>query len=318
MMRRRAFYLAPPGDVVRLEAEAESLLDKDANLPIRVILDHLGTHDADLATMLLYRACFRGSNGAFLARLAAQPVSEAPLRRSLKLIVIPGLNFERHPETGADGRLVVDIASRLGAEVEVLATEPRGSASDNGALLARQLGQGRRSASHVITISKGTADFRVALRHLGGWPEWLAGWVNFSGVYQGTPVADKVTAASLTSLMMRALIAMGGLASRNIAEMRTDSPLWKPAVTPPAPGRLIHVVGFPASWSVEPRMAHHYRWLLRHYGPNDGLTPLIEFFDHPGRIVPVWGADHFMRAPDISRLIYRLARHLSEGDGDAP
>lgn len=315
-MRRRPFYLSAPRDVVALEAQAESLLDSAGDRHVSDLLGQPGALDPGIATMLLYRACYRGSNGAFLKALAAQPTVDAPLDRPASFIVIPGLNFRRHPETGADGRLVIDIAGRIGADVEVLLPEPRGSAGENGAMLARQLSGRDRQATWVISISKGTADFRVALRHLGGWPDWLSGWVNFSGVFQGTPIADKLTQKNLPNLMMRALIAAGGLVSRNIAEMRTDSALWRSPVVPPSNGRLIHVVGFPPPWSVEMRIAHHYKWLMQLHGPNDGLIPLLETFDYPGRVLPVWGADHFMRTPDVARLIYRLAHHLGSHSQD--
>lgn len=312
MRRRRPFYLSAPGDIVSLEAEAERLLGPSAKSPIREVVGPPGTLDPALATMLLYRSCFRGGNGHFLEGLAELPVSDVPLKHRPKLIVIPGLNFRRHPETGADGRLVRDIAGRLGAEVELLDPDPRGSAAENGLALARRLGGRGKDAACVISISKGTADFRSALAHLGGWPDWLSTWVNLSGVFQGTPVANKLTRPTPASMLMRAVVLLGGLASRDFAEMRTNSPLWRAPVVPPSPDHLIHVLGFPPPWSVEMRISHHYKWLMQHHGPNDGLIPLTDCFEYPGRIVPVWGADHFMRTPDVARLIYRLARHLDE------
>ena len=69
------------------------------------------------------------------------------------------------------------------------------------------------------------------------------------------------------------------------------------------------------------RISHHYKWLARHHGPNDGIIPLTECLAYPGRLVPVWGADHFMRTPDLARLIYRLARYVAvdpSSEEDAP
>jgi hypothetical protein len=77
-------------------------------------------------------------------------------------------------------------------------------------------------------------------------------------------------------------------------------------VTPPSPDRLIHVLGFPPPWRVEPRMLRNYRRLLAAFGPNDGFTPLVDAFDYPGRIYPIWGADHLMRLPDLAGVIYRI------------
>jgi len=309
-MRRRPFYLSAPGDVVALEAEAERILDSSPSHAAADLLASRRDISSDLATMLLYRACFRGGNGGFLDELHALPATIAPLERTPRILIVPGLHFSRHPETGADGSLVAGIVSQLGAKVEILRTDPRGSAGENGRCLADQLTRMMEESVWVVSISKGTADLRAALGQLGGWPQWLSGWINLSGVFQGTPVADKLTRPGLRSLMMQAVIAAGGIASRNIAEMRTDSHLWQVPVVPPTPERMIHILGFPPSWSIEMRIAHHYRWLTEHFGPNDGLIPLRESLEYPGRIVPVWGADHFMRAPDLARLVYRLAHYV--------
>ena len=314
-MRRRPLYLAAPGDVVELQRRAEALLDAAGGLEPVELLGSPSDIPNDLATMLLYRACFRGPNGAFLSRLDRVAVSDEPLRTPVRLLVVPGLNYARHPETGADGQLVAGICSRLGINVSVLESEPRGSTGTNAALLVRQLQDLAPESAWVVSISKGTADFRSALGRLGGWPDWLAGWINLSGVFQGSPVADRITGSrDLSSMFLRALIAVGGRAARNIPEMRTDAETWKIPVCPPAPERLVHVIGFPPSWTIEMRISHHYRWLAQHYGPNDGVIPLKECLGYPGRVVPVWGADHFMRAPDLARLIYRLARHISDAD----
>lgn len=312
-MKRRPLYLAAPGDVVDLERRAEELLDAGAGLDPGSLLGHPGNRPHDLATMLLYRACFRGANGAFLDRLDDIPVSDEPLRHPPRVFIVPGLNFARNPETGADGRLVAEICRRLGIDVSILETEPRGTARTNAVLLQDQLRAIAPRSGWVVSISKGTADFRSALVELGDWPDWLDGWINLSGVFQGTPVADRLTGSrDLSSLLLRSLIALGGKSARNIPEMRTDAAPWKVPVRPPTPERLIHVIGFPPSWTIEMRISHHYKWLAQHHGPNDGIIALRECFAYPGRLVPVWGADHFMRTPDLARLIYRLARFICE------
>ena len=316
-MRRRPLYLAAPGDVVELRRAAEARLDTAGTCNPAALIGEPGDTPHDLATMILYRACFRGANGAFLDGLGRVPVMPEPLARPVRLFVVPGLNFRRHPETGADGSLVAAICRRLGMDVTVLEPEPRGSTVANAALLLRQLRALSPRSAWVVTISKGTADFRAALGDLGGWPDWLAGWINLSGVFQGTPVADRITESrDLRSLLLRAIIAAGGRAARNIPELRTDAAIWQSPVQPPAPGRLLHVVGFPPSWTIEMRISHHYMWLSRHHGPNDGIIPLKECFAYPGRLVPVWGADHFMRTPDLARLIYRLARYVTDDPSD--
>jgi hypothetical protein len=113
------------------------------------------------------------------------------------------------------------------------------------------------------------------------------------------------------------LLTLGGTMFDKIEELRTDSSLWRLPVEPPSPERLVHVLGFPPSWSIDMRLARHYLRLRENFGPNDGLTPLTDCFDYPGRIFPVWGADHFMRIPDLSALIYKLFHFISAVEGNS-
>jgi hypothetical protein len=309
-MRRRRFYLSAPADVVALSEEAEELLDKFLPCKAEQLVGAAGEDRPDLAVMLLYRLCFRGPNGDFLKWLQRLPIGVSALRSRFRLIIVPGLNFQRHPETGADGNLLAAIAGRFGVAAEIADIDPCGSAGANGKKIAGRLDRLDQEPTWLISISKGTADVRAAYNLIGRWPKGIAGWIDLSGVFQGTPIADRFTRPSFLAFCSRLLLALGGLTFDGIEEMRTDSPLWRAAVIPPEPDRLVHVIGFAPSWSIETRIAHHYRWLTDRYGPNDGLTPLSECFTYPGRIFPIWGADHFMRVPDLATLIYKLVHFI--------
>jgi hypothetical protein len=308
---RRPYYLSAPGDVLALETEAEAILDLSNGSPVRSLLE-CARLSHDLATMVLYRHCFRGENGEFLRRVDGLRALDAPLRHKVRVLVVPGMHFLSHPETGADGRLVIEIGRRLGADVSVVQTDPRGATASNGAMIAGLLPQLLGQPHWVVSVSKGTADLRAALCETGGWPTGILGWVNLSGLFQGSPVADRFTGPGVKALAMRTLASAAGHVSRDIKQLRTDSPLWNKLIEPPTPDCLIHVVGFPPSWSIEMRIARHYRWLSEHFGPNDGIIPLIDCFDYPGRIYPIWGADHFMRVPDLARFIYLLFHFMDD------
>lgn len=297
--------------MVELEATADHLLEGAEQSAIENLLkDASLSHD--LKTMLLYRACFHGENGEFLNKVGEIPVPHQPVGAGARLLIVPGMNFDNHPETGASGELVETIGQRLGFDVTMLKIKSLGSATENATLLERQLPTQREKPAWVVTLSKGTADFRGALNRLGGWPDWLSGWINLSGVFQGTPVANRLTdSRDMRTLALRALIAVGGLVARGIAEMRTDSVLWANAVTPPHPDRLLHVIGYPPTWTIEMRISHHYKWLAANHGPSDGVIPLKECLEYPGRIYPVWGADHFMRGPELARLVYKLLHYVA-------
>ena len=49
-------------------------------------------------------------------------------------------------------------------------------------------------------------------------------------------------------------------------------------------------------------------------GPNDGTVLLEDVFALPGRVYPVWGADHYLRPAgrDMSQLVAGILGYLSE------
>jgi hypothetical protein len=303
---RRPLYLAAPIDSIALGEEAEALLHQHPRATAKELVALAGNTRSDLATMLLYRACRRGENGAFLERMSHLPSSQAPLATQIRLLIVPGFLFAEHPELAIDGALIRDIATRLGAEAEIVDVNSRGVSQTNGELLAEQLRSPANRPTWMLSISKGTTDARAAFDRLGGWPETLSGWIDVSGIFSGTPIADWWTEETVRRWLVRALFGLTNLPFGTLLEMRRDAAIWRRPVTPPERDRLIHVLGFPPPWCIEPRMARNYRRLLAEFGPNDGFTPLADAFDYPGRLYPVWGADHLMRLPDLASLVYRI------------
>nr|MBA3939050.1 hypothetical protein [Planctomycetota bacterium] len=54
-------------------------------------------------------------------------------------------------------------------------------------------------------------------------------------------------------------------------------------------------------------VARSAAWLARS-GPNDGYVLLEDACIAPGHLVPLWGADHYLRTPELPPLLYRLLR----------
>lgn len=307
---RRPLYLAAPSDSIALTQEADDLLQRHWPISAPKLLSLAGDTRPDLATMLLYRACYQGENGIFLNKATRLPTGLAPLPTPIRLLIVPGFLFTEHPELAIDGTLIRDIAARLGAEVEIVDINSRGISDQNGRILAERLREPSSVPLWMLSISKGTSDARAALHQLDGWPSALKGWLDVSGIFSGTPIADWWTQESVKRWLLRALFGLNNLPFGTLLEMRRDAPIWRTQVTPPARDRLIHVLGFPPPWRIEPRIASNYRRLFPRFGPNDGFTPLADAFEYPGRIYPIWGADHLMRLPDLAGLIYRLI-HLA-------
>ena len=303
---RWPLYLASPGDSLALAEEADAFLQRHWPARPRDLLALAGMERPDFATMLLYRACHRGENGAFLDATARLAGGLTPLPAPIHLLIVPGFLFAEHPELAIDGALIRNIAERLGATAEILPIESRGVSAVNATHLAERLAAPSDRPTWMLSISKGTSDARAALQLLGGWPASLGGWIDISGIFAGTPIADWWTEETVKRWLMRALFGVTNLPFGTLLEMRRDATIWRDPVHPPTREHLIHVLGFPPPARIEPRMMRNYRRLYAEFGPNDGFTPLVDAFDYPGRLYPVWGADHLMRLPDLSQLIYRV------------
>jgi hypothetical protein len=315
---RRPLYPSAPQDSVALAEEADAVLAESRPADARQVLALAPPDRPELATMLLYRACHRGENGVFLNRFATPSARPAPHVQPVRILIVPGFLFAEHPELAIDGKLVLSIAARLGVEAEIAEIDSRGTVEANGALVAGRLSESSGVPTWMFSISKGTSDARAALNHMGGWPSTLAGWVDLSGIFSGTPIADWWTEETARRWLLKALFGINNLPFRALLEMRRDSPIWQRPVTPPSPDRLIHVLGFPPPWRVEPRMLRNYRRLLSMSGPNDGFTPLVDAFDYPGRLYPIWGADHLMRLPDLTVVVDRIIHMAAAVESGRP
>jgi hypothetical protein len=79
---------------------------------------------------------------------------------------------------------------------------------------------------------------------------------------------------------------------------------------------LISVVGFPLRRHLSTKALRRCHRRLAPRGPNDGLMLLADACSLPGRVYPVWGADHNLRpAWDIRRLVAALAFHVADEYG---
>ena len=77
------------------------------------------------------------------------------------------------------------------------------------------------------------------------------------------------------------------------------------------PGLLvINVVGFPLTFHLNGTTRARHKQLAA-CGPNDGSTLLRDAIVEPGLVYPVWGADHYFRVPQASRLLYQLFPYLA-------
>jgi hypothetical protein len=264
----------------------------------------------DFATALLYDRVLRSlENSAFLGQVNSSNrsvVSDPPL-----VGIVPGAFYLEHNNTGADGSRLVAILRSINCRAQLVPVESFGSLTTNAAIIAEWLSQHGKTRTALISLSKGSADLKIALG-LPNAPELFQNvdtWVSLSGLPQGTPLVGWLRRQFLRRLGVRLVLRLRGQRYSVVEELCQDSggPLmtW-PAM--PARLRVIHVIGFP----LRRHLAHP--WAARAYdrvapvGPNDGGGfLLVDAARLPGIVFPIWGADHYLQpAWDATSLLRRI------------
>jgi hypothetical protein len=208
--------------------------------------------------------------------------------------------------------------------VERVPLESFGSLACNAALIAAWLLKHKQENVTLISLSKGSADLKVALS-LPNADELFRNvnaWISLSGLPQGTPLVAWLRRQRLRRLGVRLLLRLRRQRYSVVEELRhePDGPLGRwPDL--PSHMRIIHVVACP----LRRHLAHP--WAFRGYdrvaqwGPNDGGGFLLGALANlPGSILPVWGADHYLQpAWDATALLRRvLLEAMSQANQSAP
>ena len=233
------------------------------------------------------------------------------------MVIVPGaFHRERSHQTGADGQVVREEAERLGFSVITAPTLSFGSLEQNAAIVRDCLAQVFAEPVTLVTLSKGTAEVKWALRAADAEQTFrqVSSWVSLSGMWWGSPLVGWLCARPLRSWLVRQMLRWKGQDFRVVEQLGygPDTPL---AFDVQVPDRLqlLHVVGFPLVRDLSSRMARRGHRRLSAWGPNDAAGLLLaDAVRLPGTVYPVWGADHYLRpaAEDHRQIVRRVLSWL--------
>jgi hypothetical protein len=269
----------------------------------------------DFATALFYDRIRRSQeHGPFITEVEALEPDLCDLPQLTgKVLIAPSAYYREHPELGGDGFLLRQIASDFGLTPKVLPVQSTGSVSENAQCIRHTLATESDDSVVLVSLSKGSADVRVALAEDKRLCQKVRAWVQICGVLRGSPELDTWLDGSwVQRWFLRAYLAYTRASMRLVSEMthRPGSLLSVPVEAPPGV-HVISIVGFPLTSHLTACGARARHQRMAHLGPNDGLTLLRDAILEPGLVYPVWGADHYFHVPDASRLLYRLFLYLS-------
>lgn len=276
------------------------------------------TEGCDFATALLHQSVVESHrHGTFLREAfwtAGNRNSDGGIRGaagSPTVGIVPGAFHRENPRTGADGRVVREVASSLGLRVAVSPVSSTGSIADNARVLASWLPT-LNDASVLVSVSKGGSDVKAALARPDADRLFsrVAAWINLCGILDGTPMADWLLSAGWLARANRFYYKVRGRSLDFLTDLRRfpgcalDFPLKLPRHL-----RVVHVLGFPLRQHLHNGLARRCHARLEGLGPNDGVILLSDAPRWPGQLCPVWGADHYLRPrEDVRPLLAALLR----------
>jgi hypothetical protein len=301
-------FLAPLGDEVALHAQSIAMLQADSELDIAKAISKM---EPDLATSLLYQYFRLSRHADFIQRMERFSDLSLNANNKVKILIIPGMYYREYPEAGADGSLAKEVALRNGFAAEIIQVNSRGSVTTNKQIIRRTILEEQHENVWLISISKGSADLRACLQEMpaGDFPANLRGWINFSGIFHGSMLADQRINSWAKRLLLRAVCGLSGVDYQLPGELSTQHEYWRQPLHFLDKLELLHVLAFPLAAHVQPLIAHRFRGLSR-LAPTDGMINLLDTLKYPGHIYPIWGCDHFTRGHNISQLLYRLCHYM--------
>ena len=285
-------------------SECRSLADLTAD-KLREIS---GREGLDFATSLLYDRVKRSEqHAAFIDRIDQWQTSDRKIGAGNVVVgVIPAAFYKETPNSGADGKLILEEGRHLGLQSKLIPLSSTGTLAENSKIIFDWLANHQGNEIILVSLCKGSADVKFALNSPGAQEKFrdVSVWVNICGTLNGSPVAEWLLAAKPRYFLTWVCCKCRGYGMdflREVAPSR-QGPLTQPLKLPSSI-RLINVVGFPLRHHLTNQFIRICYERVSPQGPNDGGVLLADACQLPGVIYPVWGADHYLRPESRARQI---------------
>ena len=277
----------------------------------------------DFATALLYDRVKRApQHAAFIGQIDRR---QSPKRKNSTedrtVLVVPAAFYRENPNSGADGKLILQEAGRLGFRAELVSLSSTGTLEENSKNILDGLANHPGEKIILVSLCKGGADVKFALGSTWTHAHFsnVLAWINICGTLNGSPVAEWLLATRPRFFLAWLYCKCRGHHMAFVRELvpSLQSPL-SASLKLPSSIRLINIIGFPLRRHLTNRfMRLCYRRVSRQ-GPTDGGVLLADVCRLPGAIYPLWGADHYLRPESRARqVIAAVLEDLTEGSNQA-
>ncbi|MCB1176739.1 MAG: hypothetical protein KDK36_04075 [Leptospiraceae bacterium] len=225
--------------------------------------------------------------------------------------ILPAGFYRDIPEFDGDGELIRKIGTHFGLKSRLIELDPKGTISANSEIIIEELSKDTPENLFLFSISKGTADLRIALEKKPELQSKIKSWVSIGGLFKNNPLADKVLNKNTISLLLqKTVLQILGIPMEFISEFSSKTGILKDEVNIIVKNQ-INVIAVPLPSHMQGNILKRYK-ILAHHGPNDGYSLLLDSSLPSGLIYPIWGTDHYFRSSLLNDCIYKVFYYLSK------
>lgn len=277
----------------------------------------------DFATALLYCSLRRSPvHGPTIASLdGGRGVGQQGSRTHWRPLVaiVPGGCHDESADSRASLQMVHAEVSRHGLPTEIVPVRSFGLLPEQATIIAKWLEARRDKEMIVVSLSKGTAEVKLALKHHPDAFRHVRAWINISGLLYGSEWVRWLLDRPISRWSAHVWCWYWRYPFAALEQLRRgQQTLLDFDVNLPEHMRTIHIIGLP----LRGRLTHKYTrrsfFRLTPLGPNDGMGIMAgDVVRYPGLIYPVWNADHFLRSRglDVQTFVGRVLHHLAAQHG---
>ena len=294
-------------------------LYKDKPLNTKTLTEITKKYSVDVATFYFLQKSYHNKNNKeaqdlystyFENQSSNSNKKELEKLKEYIVVFVPGLAYKQDTTTGADFARQRRLLTSNGISNEMIEIGEWDLADDNAKLIANRLKVLSEQNEKIILVSasKGGLETAIALGKILRPEETksIKSWINVGGILRGSPIADNYLTFP-KCWFAEIMLWSKGKKINVVQDMSYKSRKESfEQLQFPENIKIINFVGAPLATKIGKEIKSRYCSMIK-FGPNDGLTPLVDETIENGITVSEIGLDHYFRDDNIDKKTLALA-----------